>query len=202
MIPVTDAVRFFVILSALGMLIAGCTASEPMVRADYDPNVDFTRYHTFGFFEKLATDDRYETLTTQYFKAAVIREMTMRGYRFTEKDPDLLINFNVKLQDKQQFRSTSYPAGYYGYRWGNYGAWGAYNYDSSTYEYTEGTMNIDMVDRIRKQMVWEGLGIGRVTQNERDKAEQSIDNAVALIFEKFPFKETKETKETPETKPR
>jgi Domain of unknown function (DUF4136) len=187
MIRVSDAVQSVVILSALVLLIAGCELSKPMIRADYDPNVDFSRYRTFGFYEKLATDQQYQTLTTQYFKAAVIREMTKRGYALVENDPDLMINFNIQLQEKQQIRTSGYPAGYYGYRWGNYGAWGGYNYDSYTYEYTEGTMNIDMVDRVRNQMVWEGVGIGRVTEDERANAEQSIDEAVALIFEKFPF---------------
>jgi Domain of unknown function (DUF4136) len=193
MIPVNDAVRFWIILLALSVLVAGCTASKPLIRSDVDPSADFKQYHSFGFFEKLATDERYESLTTQYLKAAVTREMKSRGYSFLEKDPDLLINFNIKLKEKQRLQTTAYPAGYYGYRWGYYGAWGGYNYDTFTYDYTEGTMNIDMVDRVRKQMVWEGVAIGRVRQEDFDNVEKAINNTVGLIFEKFPFKQIPET---------
>ena len=189
MISVNEAVRWLLILFT-AVLAAGCTVCKPMVRSDYDHNIDFKPYHSFGFFEKLATDERYETLTTRYLKAAVTREMKSRGYTYLEKDPDLLINFNIKFKEKQQIRTTAYPAGYYGYRWGYYGAWGGYNYDTYTYEYTEGTMNIDIVDRRRKQMVWEGVAIGRVRQEDYDHVEKSIDKTVNLIFQKFPFRDS------------
>jgi hypothetical protein len=194
MIPITVAIRILVILVAFGVTLAGCSASKPLIRADFDRTVDFKRFHTFGFFEKLATDDeRYESLITRYLKNAVTREMKARGFTYAEKDPDLLVNFNTKLEEKQQIQATSYPIGYYGYygyRWGYYGAWGGYNYNTYTYEYSEGTLNIDLVDRVRKQMVWEGVAIGRVRSQDFDNIEKAVDNAVNLIFQNFPFKES------------
>ncbi|MGH8551646.1 MAG: DUF4136 domain-containing protein [Methylococcales bacterium] len=182
---------------ALSVMLAGCSASRPLIRADFDRTVDFKLYHSFGFFEKLATDDeRYESLITRYLKAAVIREMKSRGYTYLEKDPDLLVNFNTKLEEKQQIQTTSYPLGYYGYygyRWGYYGAWGGYNYNTYAYEYSEGTLNIDLVDRLRKQMVWEGVAIGRVRQQDFDNIEKAVDTAVYQIFQKFPFKKSGQT---------
>ncbi|MCI0653710.1 MAG: DUF4136 domain-containing protein [Methylococcaceae bacterium] len=192
MIPVTHTIKFLVILAALSVTLAGCSTPRPLIRSDFDRTVDFKRYHSFGFFEKLATDDeRYESLTTLYLKAAVTREMRNRGYTFIEKDPDLLVNFNIKLEEKQEIQTTSYPIGYYGYygyRWGYYGAWGGYNYNTYAYEYSEGTLNIDLVDRLRKQMVWEGVAIGRVRQKDFEDVEKAVDNAVNLIFQNFPFK--------------
>lgn len=187
----TKAIRIIVVFVTLCVSLIGCSSSKPLIRSDYDHSINFDQYHTFGFFEKLATDDGYERLTTQYLKTAVTSEMEARGYKFAKKDPDILINFNIKLKDKQQVRTSAYPAGYYGYRWGYYGAWGGYNYDTYVYDYTEGTLNIDMVDRVRKQMVWEGVAIGKVRQKDFDNAEKVIDKTVALIFQKFPFKEEK-----------
>jgi Domain of unknown function (DUF4136) len=193
MIAIRETVRFLAIGASFAALLAGCATSKPLVRSDYDPDIDFSQYHSFGFFDKLATDERYESLTTQYLKEAVTREMKSRGYTYLERAPDLLINFNIKLKEKQVIRTTPYPAGYYGYRWGYYGAWGGYNYDTYSYEYTEGTMNIDMVDGNRKQMVWEGVAIGRVRQEDFDNVEKAIGNAVSLIFQKFPFTQTRES---------
>lgn len=190
MSPVRYTIRFLAIFLVSGGLETGCSASKPLIRSDFDQTVDFKRYHSFGFFEKLATDDaRYESLTTRYLKAAVTREMKARGYRLFDKDPDIQINFKIKLEEKQSVQTTSYPTGYYGYRGGYYGAWGGYNYNTFTYEYSEGTLNIDLVDRVRKQMVWEGIAIGRVSQTDIDHVEKAIDNAVTLIFQKFPFHE-------------
>lgn len=179
-------VRIGLVLAVLILFLQGC-ASRPTIRSEYDHTADFARYHTFGFFKKLATDNGYESLTTKYLKAAVTRQMEALGYRYSETDPDLLANFNIKLKDKQTIRTTGYPAGYYGYRWGYYGAWGGYN-DTYVYEYTEGTLNIDLVDRARKQMVWEGVAVGRVRQKDIDNQQQVIDKVVAEIFTKFPFR--------------
>lgn len=48
--------------------------------------------------------------------------------------------------------------GYYGYRRGYYDPWMGYGYGTTTQvsQYTEGTINIDLVDMAQKRMVWEG----------------------------------------------
>ena len=112
--------------------------------------------------------------------------MESRGYTYTETDPDLAINFNAKLA--QQTRVTSYPTApmYYGYRSGYYGGWGGYN--THVTQYVEGTLNIDVVDTARKQLVWEGVAVGRVTDKQREERQAALNAAVAEIFSKYPFR--------------
>lgn len=173
------------------MAVASCASTRPLVRADHDPREDFSRFKTYGFFDKLGTDEAYATLLTKYLKEAVSREMERRGYRYSE-EPDLLVNFNAKVKDKQRVvRSAAgggYARGYYGYRWGYYGPWGGYAYDTYVEEYTEGTLNIDLVDRADMQMVWEGVAIGRVTEKDYDNLKQAVDAAVVAIFKKYPYR--------------
>lgn len=187
MIPKIQSLRNWAMLGFLIAFLAACGTSGTVVRSDFDRKTDFTQYRSFGFFEKLATDKRYETLTTEYIKTAVIREMKARGYNFVDQDPDLLVNFNIKLKEKQRTQSMPIAAGYYGYRWGYYGAWGGYNYATYTYEYTQGTMNIDLVDRARKQMVWEGVAIGHISEEDFSDMETAIGTQVHEIFQKYPF---------------
>ena len=176
-------VHLFCLLSVVA--IAGC-ATQPLIRADHDPSADFSRFKTYGFLDKLGTDEAYTTLLTKYLKEAVSREMERRGYRYAEQ-PDLLVNFHAKVKEKQ--RVVRSPAGgYYGYRWGYYGPWGGYAYDTYVEEYTEGTLNIDLVDRSDMQMVWEGVAIGRVTEADYDNLKQAVDGAVAAIFKKYPYR--------------
>ncbi len=179
--------RVGILVFGLLVFLQACGTSRPMVRSEFDKGVDFSRYQSFGFFKDLATDDGYESLTTKYLKAAVIRQMVGLGYSYMQADADLLVNFKIKLKDKQVVRTSGYPGGYYGYRGGYYGAWGGYN-DTYTYDYTEGTLNIDVVDRVRKQMIWEGIAVGRVNQKDLDNQEQKIGNAVAQIYEQFPLR--------------
>ena len=173
---------------AFSVVLAGC-ASGPETRANYDKSVDFSQYRTFGFFEKLGTDaSGYESLITQQLKAATRRELESRGYAFSTAGPDLLVNFNAKLAQQTRVSQTPamYGGGYYGYRYGYYGGWSGYN----TYvdQYVEGTLNIDIVDAKRKQLVWEGVAVGRVTEKVQADRAAAIDAAVKEIFLKYPFR--------------
>ena len=51
---------------------------------------------------------------------------------------------------------------------------------------TEGTVGVDLIDRARNQLVWEGAASGRVTDSTRRNIEENLDNAIKEIFAKFP----------------
>ena len=179
-----------VLLGLAIILLASC-ATGPKVSADYDRSANFSAYRSFGFFEELGTDKAgYESLITQTLKAAARREMETRGYTYSESGADLLINFNAKLA--QQTRVTQTPTAmpmYYGYRRGFYGGWGpSYGYDTHVDQYVEGTLNIDVVDAKRKQLVWEGVAVGRVKDKANEDRQAAINSAVAEMFTKYPFR--------------
>nr|WP_314072958.1 DUF4136 domain-containing protein [uncultured Roseococcus sp.] len=165
--------------------LAAC-ATGPEVRVDYDRNADFARYRTFGWVTPLGTDrSGYTTLTTDRLKAAVEREMAARGYAYSPTAPDLLVNFHGRLQISGGAPYAPFP--YYGYR--QYGAWPGYAFASGPFvdQYTEGTINIDLVDRRRDALVWEGVAIGRVTERDRIYPQERIDASVAAIFSRYPY---------------
>ena len=178
------------VLVALGVavLLGGC-ASGPKVTADYDRGTDFTAYRSFGFYQPLGTDQAgYESLVTQTLKAAVRQEMEARGYTHAETGADLLVNFNARLAQRTDVSQVPATPMYYGYRRGYYGGWGGYAYETRVDQYVEGTLNIDMVDAQRKQLVWEGVAVGRVTKKTQDDRQAAIRAAVAEIFAKYPFR--------------
>ncbi len=51
---------------------------------------------------------------------------------------------------------------------------------------TEGTLAVDIVDRARNQLVWEGAATKRVTDSTRRNQDQVLDDAIAEIFAQFP----------------
>lgn len=190
--PVRHAFAFALLGAVL--VAAGCS-SGPRVRAERDATADFSRYRTFAFAEPLGTDRAgYQTMVSQYLKAATQRELEARGLRLVEADPQLLVNFNGKLSEK--FRATAAPSssitfgygrgGYYGYRSGIYTTWPLYPPEPQVQPYTEGTLNIDVIDAERKQMIWEGVAVGRVTDETMENLKPKIDEAVRAIFANYP----------------
>jgi len=172
--------------------VAGC-ASGPDIRSDYDSSANFGAYNTYNFVDGAGPDyGDYQSLFTKFVIEAVTIEMEKRGYTKSD-NPDLLVNFGAQLDDKIDVRTTSDPmmGGYYGYRRGayRYGAWGGYGYATETHvsEYTEGTFNIDIIDNKRRQLVWEAVGVGRITDKKRENLEESIKTGVPNYFLNYPF---------------
>lgn len=165
------------ILSVVVMILAACTTG-PTIRTHVDPTADLSRFRSFGFYS--AQSQSYASFLSRYIEAAVADEMLARGYVRSDT-PDLLINFHVQTQDKVQVTQT--PSAYYGWRRGY--AWG-HAYDTDVRTYKEGTLNIDLVDRSRNQLVWEGVAIGRIQSKSLDDPQPAIKAVVAQVFERFP----------------
>ncbi len=180
-------IRIFLLL-LIGYAVSGCTSNN--LRSDYDRDVNFGAYKTYNFIQGAGSDyEGYESLFTQYMVAAISREMEKRGYE-KSGDPDLLVNFNANMQEKTKVTQTqSAPSPYYGYRRGYYDPWGGYGYGTQTHvsQYTEGTYNIDLIDAQRKQLVWEAVGIGRVTEKKLKNLERTVNEGVPKFFALYPF---------------
>jgi hypothetical protein len=183
-----------IILLSLSLTIFGC-ASTPKVFSNAAANVNFSDYKTYGFFAKLATDkENYESMDSKYLKASVSRQMEQRGFVKAE-NPDLEINFYIHTKEKIRSRTTpTMGGGYYdGWRDPYYDTWGGYGgsgYETRIDQYTEGTLNIDLVDTQKKTLVWEGSVSGRITEKVLKNLEAEIDKAVTDIFGAFPVQAT------------
>jgi hypothetical protein len=91
----------------------------------------------------------------------------------------------VQKQNKVQVTDTG---GYYGYRGGYYG-WGA-GVNTSTYvdNYTEGTLNVDVVEAAEHKLLWEGIAVGRISERTQNNLQPTVDAVVKQVFEQFPTK--------------
>lgn len=175
------------------LVLAGCETQSIKTRSQTDPNANLSSYHTYGFVAEPGTNrSGYSTPITTYFKTAITREMSARGYTQTDDNPDLLINFNTNAREQVDIRSTptmSYGYGYYGYRGGLYAAGPMYGgTDVSTVRYKQGTANIDLVDAAKKQLVWEGIAEGKITDKMMQNPQATIDGVIAEMFANYPVK--------------
>jgi len=175
-----------VILLAIMFLLSSCSAVQPTIHSNLNPAVDIKQYKTFGFFQPLDTDTRYESLFSQYLKAATVDEMTKRGFVFSKDKPDLLINFHntkIKKQDIQQIPIIGYGG------FSNF--YGPYYYDwpvDRTFinNYQQNILKIDVVDRQKNKVIWQGVAIKREYSDNVDNLQGTVPKIVANIFQQFP----------------
>ncbi|MEZ7499162.1 DUF4136 domain-containing protein [Flavobacterium sp. Arc3] len=170
------------ILVMLFLFILG-SCSSIKVNSDYDKSVDFSQYKTYAFHKRGIDRVEISGLDKKRILNAIDMELSKKG--MTKSDnPDILINIFTK--ERERVDVNQYNAGW-GYGWG-YG-WNPYLWGGRTYvsTYVEGTLYIDLIDAKKKELVWEGEGVGYLTEN-RERKESQINEFVAKIMAQFPPK--------------
>ncbi|MBC5836417.1 DUF4136 domain-containing protein [Flavobacterium muglaense] len=170
------------LIPVLLLFILGA-CSTVRVNADYDKNVDFTQYKTYAFHKNGIDKVQISEFDKKRILRAIDAELSKMGMTKSE-NPDLLINIMTKEREKLEVNQFNAGFGYgWGFGWNPY-MWGGRNFVSSS---TEGTLFIDLIDAKKKELIWEGEGVGNLTQN-RDKKEAVINDFVAKIMAQFPPK--------------
>jgi hypothetical protein len=173
------------ILIAL-ITMAAC-ASGPRIITNSAPDFRVADYETFGFLQPLSSDrGNVRTLLSTHLVNATTSELEKFGLRFSENNPDILVNFVVSTRETIQSRPSTSVGMHHGSA--RYGTWGGYNMSMSTTEIvqrTEGIIDVDIIDVSRNQLVWEGAAAGRITDSTRDKLKETVDRAISDIFAQF-----------------
>jgi len=181
------ALRLLLVIAA-----SGCVA--PAVRTDFDPAADFTTFQSYAFSGMTDVNQGGvldNSLIRQRIEGMIDQQLSNKGLRKVGMDdhPDLLIHYWVGLQEKQRVDSTGPAVGAYGRR-GGYG-WGAGYSGVTTYDYTEGTLIIDLVTPAKKELVWRGTVVGTLTDS-KEKNIQMVNEGIAKAFEDYPPKSPKQ----------
>ncbi|MBL8256319.1 MAG: DUF4136 domain-containing protein [Pseudoxanthomonas mexicana] len=178
-------------MAAAAILLLAACATGPRVTSDVDPSANFGQYRSFAFYSPLVIEGQgYATLTSGRTKEAARRQMESRGYVYDEKAPDLWVNLNAYMQEKTDVVSTpdvDYDY-YYSYRAHRYVSVPHWRDRTDVYKYTEGTLNVDLVDAKQNRLVWTGVAVGRVGRTTPEERGARIDAAVADIFLRYPYR--------------
>lgn len=181
-------------LTRLGFLfvaifLVGC-ASGPRIVTNSAPDFNLADHRTFNFLEPLSSDrGNVRSLISTHLIEATTRELELAGLQRADGRADLMVNFFVSTRETISTRSTPSTGMSMHHRRGRYGTWSGYSMSMSTTEVvqrTEGTINVDIIDTARNQLVWEGAATGRVTDSVRQNIEQVAHDAIADIFKQFP----------------
>ena len=168
---------------ALAILFTGCSTMN--VQTDYDPKFDFKMLRTYAVV--VPHDQGGETLTQSRIATALNAQMVKKGYIAAEPEKaDFIMSFHTHVTNKQQIVTDYQMMGYYPmYGFGFGGAMAVPV--QSEYNYKEGMIVIDALDRTGKNIFWQAVATDELqTFNTPEERIQYIYNVVDSSMKSFP----------------
>jgi len=198
----------YILLAATVALSAGfvtsCTSS---VNVEQRANVNFAKYRTFDFADTdVKTNGNNNPLlrspiAQDRVKQAIAGELTKRGLRQVDTNPDVLITTHTYVDQAERTVYNTQPGAGFAYPYAvsyrggflpiNYGYWysPAYYQTAHTEQYQEGTLIIDFIDRRTNNLVWRGSMADDV--NDPGRLGSEFSKSAKEILDKFPLAEKK-----------
>lgn len=187
------------LIVAVSFMLAACSGIK--VTHDYDKSVDFGEYKTFEYYGWAEESDKImNELTKKRIEKAFGNELNKRGLEYVEEGGDLVVVLFIVTQDKTQKTAHTthmgggggYYGGYYGYGpgWGWGSGMGHSTTTISEYDYTEGTLVIDIFDAKNEKLIFEGIGTKTIVEKSEGRDER-VAKAVAAIMANYPVKPIK-----------
>lgn len=155
------------------------------VKIDFDNKFDFTALKTFSI--KIGTswgNPLSEQRVLDEFTAA----LTKKGWaKADEATADAEVILNGATQDKKDLNTFYSGYGGWGYRgWGG----GMSTAHTTVFEYTVGTLVVDIFDAKARQLVFRGIASDEIS-DKPEKNQKKIQKASEKMFKDFPPKPKK-----------
>ncbi len=194
-----------IILPVLLMLILS-SCNPWKFAGEYDKNVDFTSFKTFGLLNWDPVNDKVVIpQTKEYILMSIKDEMEKRGYVYQKENADLQVSVYVVVQEETSYSAyNDHYAGYNGYGGVSVGVGvgtgGAgvgvvgygmpmYPYTAVKHDYAVGTIVVDLLNHSKKRLVWQGVGTGRL--NHGEVSEKTVRRDLGRLFQTLPIKKIK-----------
>jgi hypothetical protein len=181
--------------------LSACTSYNYYTAAINKSNL--TAYHSFAWMPQANGGSKAFNgdMADVKIKDGVTQSLVSKGLQLNQKNPDLIVNYTLKVgQGSRTSYYSPYYGGYPGWGWGLGWRWGwAYRpyyyygypfaYDGGvTYaekeHYKEGTLIIDLVDARTHKIVWRGFGVGEVHKNPQkntDDLPKVVDGVLSQL---------------------
>ena len=171
-----------VLLIAFATILTSCNSIR--VSSDYNEEINFTEFKTYAFSKSGIDKVEINDIDKKRILRAIDVELYNKGYRKSSIEPDFLINFFTKTNKKIDY----YPSNnYYGYAV-PYAGMGHYasSWYLNSFSYNEGVLFIDIIDRNKNELVWQGIGKGYIYNDKPDNKNEKIKAMVNKILLQFP----------------
>jgi hypothetical protein len=166
------------------LLAGGAYAVE--INSDFDKDANFGAIQTFAV--KMGTGWG-NPISEKRVVEEVGKAIAGKGWKPAEESAaDALVVLHGATQEKQTL--TTFYDGWGGYGWHGWGGMSMGSATTTSYEYTEGTLVVDVFDAKSKQLMWRGSATDQI-KNTAEKREKQLAKAVTKLFYGFPPKAPK-----------
>lgn len=175
------------------ILFASCSSVK--FNADYDGDVDFSKFSTLSYYGWQEESDKIlNRFDKERIEQAFADEFKKRGVSVVEKNGDIIVSLYIVVDQKTG--TTAYtnhygaggPYGYYGgFGYGAGWGWGM-GYSSTSYQeydYKVGTLVCDVFDYDTKKLIWQGVVSGEIDENPKSR-ERNIPRVVKELMKRYP----------------
>ncbi len=165
-------------------LVLGC-ATTGNVKTDFDERADFGKFKTYAFLPPKEIDGAgvlSNSIVRQRVESLISESLDGKGLKKNTdaNSADLLVQYWVGIKEKQDVASTPTSPGYYGAY--NYGHWAVSYNQYVTYDYREGTLIVDLIDRATKDLAWRAYLVQTLVDSKEENfktAQKSMQKAFA-----------------------
>jgi uncharacterized protein DUF4136 len=166
------------------LFLGSCTSVR--VLSDYDKEANFNGYKSYAFYKTGIDKAHISDLDKKRILKAIDAEMSSRGMTKSQ-NPDILISIFTKEREQVDVYNN-YWGGRYGWGWSPwYWGPGYYGNGTSVSTRTQGSLYIDLIDAENKELVWQGKGIGTLSNTKNiAKKEERIREFVTEILQQYP----------------
>ena len=169
----------YTLVIALVAGLAPAAAMAQKITTDWDHNANFSSYETYMWREGTPLSN---PLVQQRVNSAIESELSAKGIRQVESNPDMYVTYHATTKDDTQYQTDSFGYGM-GPGWRGMGGMGTSTTRAITYH--KGTLVIDFWDANKKQMLWRGTATATLSDNPQ-KNSKKIPKAMAKLFKKYP----------------
>ena len=174
--------KFYILGLVIVLVFLNC--SSVRVTVNYDEAAVFSSYRTFYFVRPKQQPRPGGAVRNPIFTKEVMREMgpilESKGFAEarTREEADLLVVFYAAVQNRRDFVPPTYRVGRFGRVWrarpGRF------------VNYREGTLVVDIVDRRKQELIWQGVGRGVL---DRVNPMKNLVGSVEEVLKEFPPEE-------------
>ena len=157
--------RRALVIALAASLLAIPAWAKPKVSTDTTPGANFATYRTFTFVNALPPAGM-DPVGYERIRQGVEQGLTGKG--FSKAEPgDLSVIITVGAKNKTDVNT-----------------WGRFGQQVDVYQYTVGSLSVDVFDTKTKQPLWHGQATETIDPQKPNP--QKIDAAVADLMAKFP----------------
>jgi hypothetical protein len=174
------------LLIAVLFALNGC-APAYKAYSEEEPGVNFYKYRTFNWLDNNTVksgNSGPEWLTERAqlkIRTSVETQMIRYGFQTCTEKPDLVLHYHIVIKNEVYFVPDWWCDEEIGSRSGRCHRIRPVNYQ-------EGTLILDFIDASTGNQVWRGAAIGALENLSPQQADARIEEAIRLIFGKFPEK--------------